>query len=142
MGVSPAPVSAAARAVAVTACLVAISLLALAPMLYFAAGASDSASEGVRITYALIPLAAAWLPLCVGLGVIHRKRTGQWGLPFGRPGRRAAVLVLLAAVMLAVARALGDHSTIYGDGEWAAFWLTCLAAWAALGWASTRREGR
>jgi hypothetical protein len=142
MGVSPAPVSAATRAVAVTACLVATGLLALAPTLYFAAGASDSASEGVRIAYASFPLAAAWLPLCVGFGVIHRKRTGQWGLPFGRPGRRAAVLVLLAAAMLAVARAVGDGSTIYGDGEWAAFWLTCLATWAALGWASTRREGR
>jgi hypothetical protein len=140
--VSPAPVSALARSVAITAWLVATALLALAPALYFAAGASDSASERMRIAYALIPLAAAWLPLSVGLGLLHRNRTGHWGLPFGRPGRRAAVLILLAVGMLAVARSLGDGSTIYGDGEWAGFWAICLATWAALGWGSTRREGR
>jgi hypothetical protein len=140
--VSPAPVSATARGVAVAAWLVATALLALAPTLYFAAGASDSASEGVRIAYALIPLAAAWVPLSVGFGLLHRKRTGHWGLAFDRPGRKAALLILLAAVMLAVARALGHGSTINGDREWAAFWLICLVTWAALGWASTRREGR
>jgi hypothetical protein len=126
----------------VAAWLVATCFIAAAPALYFVAGASDSATESARIAYAAVPLAIAWLPLSLGLGLIHRRRTGRWGLPFGSPGRRAAALLLIATALLAIARTLADHTTIYGNGQWAAFWLVCGAAWITVALATARRTGR
>ena len=123
----------------VAAWLVATCLIAAAPALYFVAGASDSATESARIAYAAVPLAVAWLPLSLGLGLIHHRRTRRRGLPFGPPGRRAAALLPIAAAMLAVARSLGKHSTIYGNGPWTAYWLICGTAWTAVGWAAAGR---
>jgi hypothetical protein len=116
-------------------------LIAATPLLYFATGASDSTTEAARIGYAALPLVAAWGPLAISFGLIRRRETGRWGLPFGPAGRRAAVVIGVVAVMLAAVRTLGTHSTIYGDAAWAMVWLACFFAWSALGWISARRLG-
>jgi hypothetical protein len=119
--------------------LCATCLVAATPVLYFAAGASDSASEADRIGVAALPLLGAWPPLALSFGVIRRRRIGSWGLPVGPPGRRAALLIAVAAAMLAAVRTVGAHSTIYGDTAWALLWLACCIAWVALWWTSARR---
>jgi hypothetical protein len=121
--------------------LCATCLIAATPLFYFATGGSDSATEATRIEYSAPPLLAAWGPLAISFGLIRRRQTGRWGLPFGLAGRRAALVIAVAAVMLAAMRALGTHSTIYGDTAWAVVWLACFLAWTALGWASARRLG-
>jgi hypothetical protein len=117
--------------------LVGTGLVALAPLTYFASGASDATTEGARTGYAALPLSLAWLPLSAGLALIQRKRTGQWRV--AAAGRRGLVLVLLAAVLLVVTRAIGAAPAFQGDGAWTAYWLACLGVWALLGRISAKR---
>lgn len=120
----PKRVSPARRVGSVIAWFVAPMLIAAAPVVYFDAGASDSATEGFRIAAAAVPLAIAWLALLIGLSA-----------------RRAAGLVGFAALMLIVARALGNASTIYGDRAWVSYWAICVVAWVAVSRFARRTPG-
>ena len=102
--------------------LLATALVAAAPIAYFVSGSSDSTTETSRIAFAAIPLILAWFPLVGSVALIHRK-------PLGTAGRRATMLLLAAAAMLALTRSIGTAGTIYGDGAWTVYWLVCATAW-------------
>ena len=101
--------------------LLATALVAAAPIAYFVSGSSDSTTETSRIAFAAIPLIVAWFPLVGSVALVHRR--------FGTAGRRATVLLLAAAGMLAISRSIGTAGTIHGDGAWTAYWLACATAW-------------
>jgi C4-dicarboxylate transporter len=115
--------------------LVAMVLVALAPMLYFVAGASDDATESDGVGLAAVLMLLAWPPLALSLGVARRGGRRLVASAIAR----SLVLLLSAGAMLALARHLGIHRTIYGDGAWALYWVLCAAAWLAL---SHRLAGR
>jgi hypothetical protein len=117
--------------------LLATCLLAATPVAYFVSGGSDDATESSRVVFAAIPVILAWFPLSASFGLIQRKRTGRWAL--GAAGRRAVVLVLIAAMMLAVTRSIGAAGTIQGDGPWTLYWLSCLSAWTLV-WRTCARR--
>jgi hypothetical protein len=102
-------------------------LVAAAPVLYAASGASDDATNVGRIRAAAVPLLLAWVPLALSFGLLRRSRGGRMGLMLGAAA--ALLLILVAAAVLAYAR----HTTaIFGNRAWALYWTGSFAAWIGL----------
>jgi hypothetical protein len=91
-------------------------LVAAAPLAYFDAGASDSATEAGRLGIAAVFLLLAALPL---------------GL-YARSAARGLALLLAAIALLLVARWFGGSTVIQGDSAWVAFWVASGTLWTAL----------
>jgi hypothetical protein len=102
-------------------------LVAAAPVLYAASGASDDATNVGRIRAAAVPLLLAWVPLALSFGLLRRSRGGRMGLMLGAAA--ALLVILVAAAVLAYAR----HTTgIFGNRAWALYWTGSFAAWIGL----------
>jgi hypothetical protein len=105
-------------------------LVAAAPVLYAASGASDDATNVGRTRAAAVPLLLAWVPLALSFGLLRRSRGGRMGLVLGAAA--ALLLILVAAAVLAYARQLANTTAIFGNRAWALYWTGSFAAWIAL----------
>jgi hypothetical protein len=110
--------------------LVALALCAAAPLLFFVAGSSDSATTASRFRLAALPLLLAWLPLTAAIALGLRRRGRDVALFAIGPAWRALALVVLAGAIAGVAYRVGDTVAFSGDAEWAAFWAAAIALWS------------
>ena len=119
--------------------LLATSLLALSPLVYFASGGSDAATEASRLGLAAVPAVLAWPLLAVAIGLAHRRQGRATGLILGAAARRASVLMLFAGAVLLLARHLGTTVAIRGDAAWTSFWGASIVLWVVLSFVLVRR---
>jgi hypothetical protein len=117
---------------AVLAWLLATCLVALSPLLYFVAGASDSATEAARVQFAAVPLVVAWLVLVLAFGLARRRRGLPMGAVAGPAAMRALLLIAFAGAVLALAHHLGSTVAFEGDTAWTLFWTVTVVAWVGL----------
>jgi hypothetical protein len=109
--------------------LAATVVLAMTPLLVFAAGASDDASGSDRAGLGAIGIVIAWplLILAAYCGRVDRARPS-----LGRAIGRGTLLTLYAAVVFALAWHGAKGPSFRGDSVWAAYWLGSFAVWGAL----------
>jgi hypothetical protein len=109
--------------------LCATFVLAVTPLLVFAAGASDSTTHSDQVRLGILVAALAW-PLLIGARYV--RSTGE------REGRlrsavvRGSLLELYGACAMALAWEVARGPVFTGDAGWAAFWLVAAALWLAL----------
>jgi hypothetical protein len=119
--------------------LLATSLIALSPLLFFITGADGSATTAYRIRVAAIPALVAWPLLVLAVGLVRRRRGLTMGLVIGASARRAVLLMAVAAGVLAGAYVLGSTAAIEGDTAWTLYWVVVGSLWVALSASSLRR---
>jgi hypothetical protein len=120
------------RVSAVLLWLVASCLLAVSPLLYFAAGASDDATDGARVGLAAMPALMAWPLLALAVGLARRRQGRAMGPVLGGAAVKASLLLLFAGADLLLARHLGAAVAIHGDATWTLFWTGSAVVWVAL----------
>lgn len=109
--------------------LLATFTLALAPVIYFESGGSDSATESSRVGAAAGIILLAWLPLAGAFGLIRWRVRSQSRVFRVRPIKRAFALLVLASSLFAIARALGGGPAFRGDAAWTTYWAACFVIW-------------
>jgi hypothetical protein len=107
-------------------------LLALSPLVYFASGASDGATETGRIALAAVPALVAWPLLVLALALAYRRQRQATKPVLWPAAHRASLLMLLAGAVLVLARQLGSAVAIHGDATWTFFWTGSVVLWVAL----------
>jgi hypothetical protein len=112
--------------------LLATALVALSPLVYFAAGGSESASEVDRVAVAAVLLVLGWPLLALSMGLARRRPRATPQAAAGPAVWTALVLVLSAGAMLALARQLGAAAAIHGDTTWGIYWAGCAGVWIML----------
>ena len=122
--------------------LLATCLLALAPVVYFFSGSSDSATETGRIALAAVPGLFAWPLLVMAVALHHRAPAPGKKLAVSRGARRASLLIVLVCALLLLAHHLAGTSAIEGDTNWAVFWAAVVVVWAVLSTIAIRRSPR
>jgi hypothetical protein len=121
--------------------LAATGLLAFAPVLYFAAGGSDNATDAKRLTAAAIPVALAWPLLVLAMGLTPSAcRDGRTRALTASSIGSALLLLLFASAVFEGARLLAAGPTISGDVGWALYWIAAASAWIVLSRRSARRR--
>ena len=109
--------------------LSATAVLALTPLLVFAAGASDEATESDQVAVGVLGVVIA-CPLLIAvarLGAPRRVRSGVSTVI-----ARGTTLAVYPAVVFALAWQAAGTATFRGDAVWVAYWLLGIAGWLAL----------
>jgi hypothetical protein len=127
-----------AGALSVVLWLLASGLLAFAPLFYFAAGGSDSATASERFAAALIITVAAWPLLALSIGLARHARARTDRATKGRAVGASLLLLLLVCILLELARRLGNADALR-DAGWTLYWLLCAGVWLCASWLSLRR---
>ena len=111
--------------------LAATGVLALTPLLAFAAGASDDATELDQIAVGALGVAIAY-PLLLAAAQFGAARRVRREL--STVIARGTTLAVYAALLFALAWRAADAAAFRGDAAWAAYWLLGAAGWLTLAW--------
>ena len=135
-GAWPVPTIEYVRMVLTWMCwLAATGVLALTPLLVFATGASDEATDSDQIAVGILGVVTAY-PLLIAalqLGAARGVRR--------RPSKaiaRGTLLAIYAAVVFALAWQAAGAATFRGDAAWGAYWLLGAGGWLTLAWKLNR----
>ena len=111
--------------------LAATGVLALTPLLVFAAGASDDATESDQIAVGVLGVVIAY-PLLIAAAQFGADRRVRRELSTAIA--RGTALAVYAAVLFGLAWQAAAAVTFRGDAAWAAYWLLGAAGWLTLAW--------
>ena len=111
--------------------LAATGVLALTPLLVFATGASDDATDSDRIAVGVLGVVIAY-PLLMAAARFGADRRVRRELSTAIA--RATALAVYAAVLFGLAWHAAAGVTFRGDAAWAAYWLLGAAGWLTLAW--------
>jgi hypothetical protein len=111
--------------------LSATAVLALTPLLVFATGASDEATESDQVAVGVLGVLIAY-PLLIAVAQLSAPRRVRSGRSTAIA--RGTTLAVYAAVSFALAWQAAGAATFRGNALWVAYWLLCTAGWLALAW--------
>jgi hypothetical protein len=122
--------------------VIATGLLAFAPLLLFAAGASDDATYAECFVSAAIVVALACPAVVLCIGFARRSYRPGIRVLARSSLKRALLLLTFACVVLEVARRVGEGEVWTGDAPWAIYWGSAALGWIVLSvWCAKPRRG-